>query len=157
MTQDAKKRQQRILRQNAKRKENQRQITRQGTAYHAPSLAKTRDWPLYEVLINQTWRDPETMTQIRVSRQGPSGNLAVGAFMVDRACLGVKAAFGRVVDAHTYASTKGKMSESQRLIRTDVNLIAKIIRDSIAYARGLGFNPDPDYCESHDRSGRGRS
>lgn len=117
----------------------------QALALVLPSLAKTRSWPLHEVLITQTWRNTEELTQILVSRRGPSGNMAIGAFMVDLGCLGVQTAYGRVVDAHTYADTRRQISAHQRMIRSDVNLAAKIVREAIAYARELGFNPDPDY------------
>jgi hypothetical protein len=34
------------------------------------------------------------------------------------------------------------------MMDADLNLVAKIIRESIAYARRLGFNPDPDYRDA---------
>lgn len=145
MAQDPKKRQQRLQRQNARRKEKQQQTVQRNIAHRAPSLTKTRNWPLHEALITQTWRDTENLIQILVSRRGPSGYLAVGAFMVDLGCLGVKSAYGRVVDSLTYAETRQKMTDNQRLIRADLNLVAKIVREAIAYAGELGFRPDPDY------------
>ena len=34
------------------------------------------------------------------------------------------------------------------MIKADVNLAAKIIREAIAYAKELGFRPDPDYRDA---------
>ena len=40
------------------------------------------------------------------------------------------------------------MMSHQDMIKADVNLVAKIIREAIAYARELGFRPDPDYRDA---------
>lgn len=34
------------------------------------------------------------------------------------------------------------------MVPADLNLVAKIIREGIAYARELGFSPDPDYRDA---------
>jgi hypothetical protein len=34
------------------------------------------------------------------------------------------------------------------MIKADLNLVAKIIREAIAYAQDLGFKPDPDYRDA---------
>jgi hypothetical protein len=65
--------------------------------------------------------------------------------MIDLGCLGVKSAYGRVVDGLTYAEIKQQATGRQRMIRADVDLAAKIVREAIAYAGELGFRPDPDY------------
>jgi len=36
----------------------------------------------------------------------------------------------------------------QYWIQADLNLVAKIIREAIAYAKDLGFKPDPDYRDA---------
>lgn len=34
------------------------------------------------------------------------------------------------------------------MIKADINLVAKIVREAIAYAQDLGFKPDPDYRDA---------
>jgi hypothetical protein len=69
---------------------------------------------------------------------------------VDLGCLGVKSAFASLFDSRREYEQKlrdGVMSQ-QSMIRTDLNLVAKIIREAIAYADELGFKPDPDYRDA---------
>ena len=40
------------------------------------------------------------------------------------------------------------MKANQVMIKADINLVAKIIREAIAYAKDLGFKPDPDYRDA---------
>ena len=34
------------------------------------------------------------------------------------------------------------------MVKADLNLVAKIIREAITYAKDLGFEPDPDYRDA---------
>ncbi len=131
-----------------KRKQKRKQLARLRDALLHPSLSKAASWPLHEVLISKTWRDPMQLTQIMVVRRGPAGWYAMGSALVDQACLGVKSAFGRVVDELGYRKHRSHMMETQELIPADINLVAKIIREAIAYARSFGIEPDPDVRET---------
>ena len=131
-----------------KRKQKRKQLARLRDALLHPSLSKAASWPLHEVLISESWRDPKELTQILVVRRGPAGWYAVGSALVDQACLGVKSAFGRVVDELEYRELRSRMMETQELIPGDINLAAKIIREAIAYARSFGIEPDPDVRET---------
>ena len=69
---------------------------------------------------------------------------------MDLACLGVKSAFASLFGStFEYESElRDPMFERQELEPADINLVAKIIREGIAYAKSLGFNPDPDYRDA---------
>jgi hypothetical protein len=88
--------------------------------------------------------------QILVARRSPSGQIAAGAFLVDLGCLGVKSAFASLFDSKRAYEQKLRrgITERQAMMEANLNLVAKIIREGIAYARRLGFNPDPDYREA---------
>jgi len=89
------------------------------------------------------------IAQILVARRSPAGEVALGAFLVDLGCLGVKSAFGRVTDLKKYRELRDGMRSRQDMVKIDeLNLVAKIIREGIAYAGELGFKPDPDYREA---------
>lgn len=144
MAQDPRKRQQKLQKKAAKRKSRQQGLVRAASQLMMPSLRKAGDWPLYEVLLNEDWDQPQTLSSIVVARRSPNGYIATGNFLVDRGCLGVKNAFGRLVDETSYRKFVREMGEHQRMIQADIHLAAKIVRDAIAYARQFGFQPNRD-------------
>jgi hypothetical protein len=100
-------------------------------------------------LISRDWNSGEGLVQILVARQSPSGSLVAGVFLVDLGCLGVKNAFAKLFDSfREYETLRQRMMSTQPLVHAELNLAAKIIREALAYARQLGFNPDPDYREA---------
>jgi len=144
MAQDPKKRQQKLQKKAAKRKSRQQDLARAASRLMAPSLRKAGEWPVHEVWFNTDWRDARALTQVIVSRLSPNGYFAVGNFLVDRSCLGVKNAFGKVMSEYDYHDFLRKLGEHQDMVPGELNLAAKIVRDSIAYARQFGFQPNRD-------------
>lgn len=144
MAQNTKKRQKKLQKKNAKRKQKRAEITRREVATAAPSLSRTKEWPLEAVWLSGSWRDPEELTQILIMRRGPHGHVAIGLALIDRMCLGVKNAYGRVTNEFEYNELLEHMREAQGVAPADVNLVAKIIRDSVAYASEIGFRPNKD-------------
>ena len=144
MAQDPKKRQQKLQKKAAKRKSRQQDLARAASRLMAPSLRKAGEWPVHEVWFNTDWRDARALTQVIVSRLSPNGYFAVGNFLIDRSCLGVKNAFGKVMSEYDYHDFLRKLREHQDMVPGELNLAAKIVRDSIAYARQFGFQPNRD-------------
>ena len=147
MPRDERRRQSALQKKAAKRKAKHR-----GSALVRPaSLPKlpheAARWPLFECLMSHDWKDPHSLVQIIVARRSPADEVAAAVFLVDLGCLGVKSAVAHMFDS-TSAYEHGlrtRIQETQRLDRTDLNLAAKVIREGLVYARGLGFKPDPDY------------
>jgi len=103
---------------------------------------------LYECLLTEEWQEEGAITQILVSRRS-SGRIAVGVFLVDLGCLGVKNAFGSLFDTQReYRQLRGGMMANQDMIAADIDLVAKIIREAIVYAKELGFRPNRDYRDA---------
>ncbi len=144
MAQDPRKRQQKLQKKAAKRKSRQQDLVRAASRLMMPSLRKAGEWPLHEVILNEEWDQPQVLTSIVVARRSPNGYIATGNFLVDRGCLGVKNAFGKILDESEYRSFVRQLGEHQRLIRGDIHLAAKIIRDATAYASQFGFRPNRD-------------
>lgn len=144
MAQDPRKRQQKLQKKAAKRKTRRQSLAQIASQLMTPSLRKAGQWPLYEVWFNANWRDAEVLTQVIVSRKTPNGLIATGNFLIDRGCLGVKNAFGKVLSEPEYRKFLHDLGERQQLVAGELNLAAKIIRDSIAYARRFGFQPNRD-------------
>ena len=112
----------------------------------APSLNETSRWPLLECLISETWQDTSKLTQIVVARQNDAGYVAIGAFLMDLGCLGAKNAMvASFSSAGEYRREyRQKLMDSQELVKTDLNLAAKVIDEGIKYAASLGLKPHKD-------------
>lgn len=144
----AKRRQKKLQRKTAKRKAKQRAAASAPKGRRA-QLRASADWPLHECLLTEAWQDTSKIVQILVSRRSPIGQVAVGAFLVDLGCLGVKAAFGRLLDTgREYKEMRSDVESRQAMIKADLNLAAKIIREANAYAKDLGFQPDAGYRDA---------
>lgn len=136
-------------RQKARQRKKKRAVSRRRALSPRGRLRASGHWPLYECLLTEEWREEHAITQILVARRSPSGQIAIGTFLVDLGCLGVKSAFGRLFDTRReYEELRNGMMAQQDMIEADVNLVAKIIREAIVYAQDLGFKPDPDYRDA---------
>ncbi len=157
MTKDEKARQKSLQRRAAKQKQRKAQGSRAveqvssravGHASQA-ALKASAGWPLHECLISRDWKSVEGLAQILVARQSPSGALAAGVFLVDLGCLGVKSAFASLFRSSAeYETLRQRMMSNQTLVHGDLDTAAKIVREGIAYAHQLGFEPDPDYRQA---------
>lgn len=151
MARDSKKRSKALQRKAAKRKQKQKQ-SRLQQIFQPNSrkfLRQAGTWPLYEVLLSEEWQETGAIIQILVARQSPQGHIGVAAFLVDLGCLGIKNAFGRIYETRSeYKELRDGMASGQTMIAADLNLVAKIVQESMAYAQELGFKPDPDYRQA---------
>lgn len=148
----AKQRQKARQRKRAKRKQREggRGASRSGLQSTRSLLRASGHWPLHECLLSKEWQREGAITQILVARRSPVRQIVTGTFLVDLGCLGVKSAFASLFDSRREYEQKlrdGTMSR-QSMIRADLDLVAKIIREAIAYADELGFKPDPDYRDA---------
>lgn len=123
---------------------------RQSSHFERALLRQAGNWSLHEVLLSREWNKETHLSEILVARRSLAGQIAAGVFLVDLCCLGVKSAFAHLFHSlseyeqtlrHSFMSISPKM-------RADLNLVAKIIREGIAYALQFGFNPDPDYHDA---------
>lgn len=147
----AKQRQKARQRKAAKRKKRKERRGPSVPARQSPRaiVCASGSWPLHECLLTKEWQEEGNLIQILVARRSPQGQIAVGAFLVDLGCLGVKSAFGRLFDSRgEYKELRNNATFRQEMVKADVNLVAKIIREGIAYAKELGFRPDPDYRDA---------
>lgn len=111
------------------------------------ALKQMGQWPLLECLISQEWRKDGEICQIAVARQSPAtGEVALGSFLVDLACLGVKNAMANVFSspAEYRREYRQHLMAFQPIMECDLDLAAKVIQEGINYARSLGFNPHSD-------------
>jgi hypothetical protein len=117
----------------------------------AGGMAIASGWPVYEVLISRDWDNEGALTGVLIARRSPnSGKVAVGHFLVDLACLGVKSAQVKLFkDGAEYAAgLRAHAMRVQPLAPGDFNLAVKIIRTGLEYAARLGFKPDPVFAQA---------
>ena len=136
-------------RQKARQRKKKRAVSRRQALSPRGLLRASGAWPLYECLLSEEWQEEEAIIQILLARRSRSGQIAIGTFLVDLGCLGVKSAFSRLFDSRReYEELRNGMKSRQDMIKADVNLVAKIVREGITYAHELGFKPDPDYRDA---------
>jgi hypothetical protein len=144
----AKQRQKARQRKIARRKKR-RGGPRLGTQSPRTTLRASGSWALHDCLLTKSWREEREIVQILVARRSPAGRIATGAFLVDLGCLGVKSAFGRLFNTQReYRELRQAITSDQKMTKADIDLVAKIIREAVAYAKELGFKPDPDYQDA---------
>lgn len=148
MARKRKKRQQARRRKAARRK--RKRASRRVRSRAHPLLRVASRWSLHEVLLTRDWHEEGEIIQILVARRSGLGQIAAAAFLVDLGCLGVKSAFATLFNSQSeYEETlRWDITSKQAMVPADLNLVAKIIREGVAYARTLGFTPDPDYRDA---------
>jgi hypothetical protein len=146
---DPKKRQKKLAKQKAKRKEKAVTHRRaQGGKAASPIVSLEFELavraPIYECFASVDARE-QGIRQVIVSRLTGKGMIAAGVFMIDTFCLGVKSAFAMFQPREKYERLLDQMGEEQGLAPIAPACARKLIEDAIAYARDLGFEPDEDY------------
>lgn len=144
MAQNEKKRQKKLERRAAKRKERVRELVVQKNRGLAELLRDAAAAPILDCFITETFLS-EGMGQLLVSRQLSHGRVAAAVFLVDRYCLGVKNAFGRIADMGQYRQLLAGLKRQDDVIPLAPEDARRLIDDAVAYAADLGLSPHPDY------------
>lgn len=102
-------------------------------------------YPVHECfMVERLFEDG--IGEISLARKLPDGNLAVSLFLVDVFCLGVKNAFFALLPALDYENLKSSLLERGDQLETiEPECAKKLVEGAAAYAKNLGFNPNPDY------------
>jgi hypothetical protein len=137
------RRQQKAARRKARKKSSRRPTSRRSPAL----LRQAGDWRLLECLVTKSWKNPGEIVQLLVARMSPAGKVAVGLFLVDLGCLGIKNAHAQLFNsrAEYRATLRQSVLDSQPMKKVRLNLAAKIVHEAVAYAQQLGFEPHPDF------------
>jgi hypothetical protein len=139
-----KRRQKKVERRNAKRKQRHREIARQRSRGLGERLMAAAAAPILGSLISEDFGE-QGLGQAVFSRQLPSGEVAFAAFLIDRYCLGVKDAYGDIRTRADYRKVLEHVEESGTLVELPPADLRCLIEEAVEYARDLGFEPHPDY------------
>ena len=145
-------RQKKIAKQKAKRKEELRR--RNAHPHGVPFELRfgcTRQ-EIREGEVGRAWI-PKGLFEagigtVVVTRKLLDGTIAVGAFLVDVWCLGVKNAFFRLYEVEEFENFIADMSNAETPEGAEPERAAKLIADAIDYARRFGFHPHRDYGDA---------
>lgn len=145
MGSDQRKRQKKLERRAAKRKEKKQLQVREQNVSLAERLTAAVKCPVLHCRINDSFED-EGMGSLLLSRELPGGRVAAASFLVDRYCLGVKDAFGEVLSRAEYDAKYIRRMTSEMPVHSIPPADArKLLEEAVAYAHSLGLPPHADY------------
>lgn len=144
---DPKKRQKKLAKRKAQRKEKARKLMVQQQrelAYQSNPVAFAARYPIHQCLSNAAVFAGGMGTVI-ISRRAPNGDIVMGMFLLDTFCLGVKNAFARVLMPYEYDEMVNEVKANELLQAVEPSYARKLVEGAVAYAATLGFKPNPDY------------
>jgi hypothetical protein len=153
------RRRQKTLARRAHKKKHGKPISAGTALFSAPSAAplalqgkalkEAAHWPLHECLIPRSWDREGELLQIMVARTSPEGGIGASVFLVDLGCLGVKDAFTRYfLTDRDFEPLRRTIRDRQPMVKADLDLVARIIREGVNYAAKLGFDPPKDFKDA---------
>jgi hypothetical protein len=148
MALDARRRQKKAERRNAKQKARRKELARRNPADVAVRLARATAAPILHCCTTESlWS--QGIAQVLVSRQLSSGQVAFAVFLVDRYCLGVKNALSDLTARGKYFDKiYDGVAHSSPIVPLTPADARKLVEEAVAYARDLGFAPHPDYAKA---------
>ncbi|EDN66398.1 conserved hypothetical protein [Beggiatoa sp. PS] len=144
MATNPQKRQKQLVKKKAKRKvvvTAKKMIDKLGGLLSQTALEKA---PIHECQAANSLFETGIGTVV-LSREIQNGDLAVGFFMLDVWCLGVKSAFFARLTETEYQEKLQEIASRENLQPVSPAYARKLVEDCAAYAKNLGFSPDPDY------------
>jgi hypothetical protein len=148
MALDARRRQKKAEKRNAKEKAKRKELARLKQDDLGHRLERAAAAPILHCCTTESlWSDG--IAQVLVSRQLTSGQVALAVFLVDRYCLGVK-------NAHCDFAARGwyfenvyeKLARSSPIVPLTPADARQLVEGAVQYARDLGFAPHPDYAKA---------
>jgi hypothetical protein len=103
--------------------------------------------PIHESLVPASLFE-QGIGNLLFSRSLPDGRVALGAFLLDVFCLGVKNAFFAILTRDEYATRLRHWPAAENLQPMPAACFRKLVEGGVAYAQELGFSPHADYAEA---------
>ncbi|HTU93418.1 MAG TPA: hypothetical protein VMF69_25285 [Gemmataceae bacterium] len=145
MSNDPRKRQKKLERRAAKRKEKKHVRVREQSAGLAERLSDASKYPVLHCWIGNSIAE-QGIGWVVLSRVLADGSVAAVSFLVDSYCLGVKDVFAEILPRSDYESKYlRKMTADMPSRNTAPAEARKLLEEAVAYSRRLGLSPHPDY------------
>lgn len=105
-------------------------------------------WPLASCLMSTNWTDRGALVQLVLMRRRSSDDSsepgAVGVFLADLGCLGIKNAFARYMSMTEHEALLDHLFDTASFEQVSPDLALKVLVAARDYASSLGFAPHPD-------------
>lgn len=148
MALDARRRQQKTERRNAKQRAKRKVLARCNPSDLAVRFQRTAAAPILHCCTTKDlWSNG--IAKVLVSRELSSGEVAFAAFLIDRYCLGVKDVFCDIAARSRYFDqVYEKLTRSGKLVPLSPAAARKLVEGAVEYARHLGLSPHGDYASA---------
>lgn len=144
-----KKKQKKLAKKKQKRKVHAKALTAKKVSMNKTTTYA--DFQIHECLMPNNLFESGIGTII-VARRSPDGGIALGAFIVDVFCLGVKNALFKVTSEYEYENTVKPLlmeDHGNTQFETILPSCAKsLVEGAVEYAKNLGFSSHPDYKDA---------
>lgn len=144
MARDERKRQQKLERKKAKRREALAQTQAASPAF---GFAIPAHAPVHECYVSGDLFE-KGMGSAIVSKVASHGQIVWATFLLDTWCLGVKNAYIALKTPSEFQHNLRRTAETSPLVMKPAAYVKKLVLDAEAWARGLGIEPHPDYAEA---------
>lgn len=148
MAQNERRRHLALARKKAKqkvRRKNRLVEQRAATAYDGESKGVIRSAPIHECLCAKKIGDMG-IGNVIISRKLDTGRIALGVFLVDIYCLGIReAAFALVPTVAQYDEIVGNAKRLFKMKKAEPAYVRKLVEGAAEYAQSFGFPPHKNY------------
>lgn len=140
---------QKALQKKREKKKQSRQTKALKPLVTTPSHITFSRWALHECWVPiELWESG--IGHVVVSRKSSLGDIAVGMYLLDVFCLGVKDCFVRVMDESEYKKMLQQISTfTGELKLVESSYANTLICKTKEYAMQLGFKPHKDFLKAH--------
>lgn len=142
MAQNDRLRQQKLLQKRKDRGERKKDLNRLVSCSNELRMSAAATWPIVESGLSNEDRGIRWATLVRRS---PEGMIAIGNFLVDSYCLGVKDAIGTVVTGAKYSVQTEMMRRHMNVKEVAPEALKKFVVGAVKYAEQLGLKPHPEF------------
>jgi hypothetical protein len=132
-----------LLKRKAKKKKARAEKSK--SIQQESKLQYLSKWPIISAYAPFESRDGYTLQQALIVRQRPDGHYAVGMFLIDLLCLGVKNCFIKILPSYQLANFLENVEEGMPMDAVSPSYVATFIHKAVEYASSFGFKPEGDY------------
>jgi hypothetical protein len=139
-------RQRQLAKKKAKRDNKRKEIARKTSTDPTIALAHIDRAPVYGAHIPE---DLDTGIGIcLLARRLPDGRIALGSYLVDTFCLGVKDTYVRIQSPAEYQTFLDRADQASPMREVSGACLVKLVQGAIEFAKRFGLAPHADFRHS---------
>jgi hypothetical protein len=139
-------RQRQLAKKKAKRDTKRKELARRTSTDPTIALAHVDRAPVYDARIPE---DLDVGIGIcLLARRLPDGRIALGSYLVDSFCLGVKDTYVRILSPAEYQEIFDRAAQAQPTRQVSGACLAKFVLGAVEFAKRFGLPPHEDFRHS---------